>query len=167
MSAFVVDTNVLVVANEKSNHVEPGCVLASVRSLRKVRKRGRLMLDDLGKILKEYRQSRYLSLSGQPGLGDYFVKWAHDNQANPKRCTQVKIVPKADDPEDFEEFPEDPDLHSFDRSDRKYVAVALACEEDPLVLNATDTDWWRFRGPLKRHRVRVEFLCPELMENRR
>jgi hypothetical protein len=64
---------------------------------------------------------------------------------------------------DCEEFPDDPELVRFDRSDRKFVAVALASRLDPSVLNATDTDWWHYRECLKRHGVRVVFLCSGLM----
>jgi hypothetical protein len=65
--------------------------------------------------------------------------------------------------EDYEEFPDDPELARFDRSDRKFVAVTLASRLDPDVLNATDTDWWHYRECLKKYGVRVVFLCPNLM----
>ncbi|MBI4493070.1 MAG: hypothetical protein HY690_09790 [Chloroflexi bacterium] len=54
-------------------------------------------------------------------------------------------------------------LAAANRSDRKFVAVARACQRRPPVVNATDTDWWLFRDALKRHGVEVEFLCPDLM----
>ena len=65
----------------------------------------------------------------------------------------------------FEEFPGAPSLAGFDMDDRKFVAVALASGTGPEILNASDTDWWDFREPLERHGVRVNFLCPELMES--
>jgi hypothetical protein len=39
--------------------------------------------------------------------------------------------------------------------------VALASSSAPEVLNAVDEHWWRFRDPLRRHGVRIRFLCPE------
>jgi len=54
-------------------------------------------------------------------------------------------------------------LARFDRSDRKFVAVALASQLNPNVLNATDTDWWHYRECLAKHGVRVVFLCSDLM----
>jgi hypothetical protein len=57
-----------------------------------------------------------------------------------------------------------PRLGGFDRSDRKFVAVARASAHGPMIVNAVDTDWWIYRVALQRHGVRVEFLCPDLME---
>ena len=65
------------------------------------------------------------------------------------------------------EFPDDPALTGFDSSDRKFVAVAVASEIQPALLNATDTDWWEYRVELERHGVNVHFLCPELMNGNR
>ena len=66
----------------------------------------------------------------------------------------------------FEEFPESDALNNFDRNDRKFVAVAVASGERPPILNASDRDWWDDRLSLERCGVRVDFLCPDLMEDR-
>ena len=124
-----------------------------------------MLLDDLQRILDEYR--RYASLGGRPGPGDAFMRWIWDNQANSGVCLPVIITPREEDPRDFEEFPRDPDLAKFDLSDRKWVAVARASTLEPPIVNAVDTDWWDFRKPLERHGVRIEFLCPELMRKKK
>lgn len=160
MAAVVVDTNVMVVANGKAEQAGIDCVLSCVSALENV-KQGSVVLVDSGyRIFDEYR--RHASLAGQPGLGDSFLKWLWNNQANPMHCEQVEITSKETDPDDFEEFPIDPDLADFDRSDRKFVAVALASGKTPVILNATDSDWWNFRAPLKMNGIQVEFLCPAL-----
>jgi len=69
------------------------------------------------------------------------------------------------DPDDFEEFPGDPELAGFDRSDKKFAAVAVTSENDPDVLNAVDADWWHYRQPLERHGVRIRFLCPDQFDS--
>ncbi len=160
MKAAVVDTNVPIVANGAANHATPDCVLRSVDRLEEIRKEQLILLDDGMYILNEYMS--HLSLSGQPGMGDFFMKWVWLNQANPLHCKCIHITPKPGS-EDFEEFPNDAELNAFDPSDRKFVAVALASGLAPPVLNAADTDWWKFREPLERNGVKVEFLCPELM----
>ncbi|MEW6405503.1 MAG: hypothetical protein AB1649_27235 [Chloroflexota bacterium] len=165
MSAYVVDTNVPIVANGQADHADIDCVLNSISMLKKLRKQGRILLDDHLRMLDEY--ARHLSRSGQPGPGDAFLKWVWENQANPLHCRTVAITPKKGDPEDFEEFPNDPCLSSFDRSDRKFVAVAMASQDNPEIVNATDTDWWDHKVALERHGLRVRFLCPELMAARR
>jgi hypothetical protein len=115
------------------------------------------VLDNLGHILDEYRGN--LSASGQPGVGDAFFKWVWHNQGNVECCEQVEIHPRGKDG-DYEEFPDDPELTKFDRSDRKFVAVALSRDANSTILNAVDPDWWVFRKQLKKHGVTVRFLCP-------
>lgn len=152
MSSVIVDTNVGVVANEREAHASPDCVIACVDALEQITAgRARLVLDDGWEVLSEYL--RHMSSSGQPGPGDAFVKWALNNLANPARCERVPLAPGA--------FPEDPDLAAFDRSDRKFVVLALASDSRPPILNAVDSDWWHFREALGRAGVEVKFLCPD------
>lgn len=66
---------------------------------------------------------------------------------------------------DFEEFPTDPRLASFDASDRKFVAVAIKAGSKPPVLNAVDSDWWNHLSVLREHGVKVEFLCPDQFQD--
>jgi len=158
-SSLVMDTNVAVVANGKS-HAGDECVQVCIDTLLAIRKNHRLLLDRLGLVLDEYRKR--LSPSGQPGPGDAFFKWLWNNQENPEHCQQVHITPTRD-PQQFEEFPDDPNLAGFDPSDRKFVAVAVASRERPPIMNASDNDWWDYREALQRHGIEILFLCPELM----
>jgi hypothetical protein len=119
---------------------------------------GLLVVDDRGVILREYMD--HLSLSGQPGLGDAFLKWVWNVQAT-DRVMKAKVTPRGRDDDDFAEFPDDAALRSFDRSDRKFVAVALSSRRDPEVLNAVDSDWWNCREALQKHGIKLVFLCPE------
>lgn len=160
--AVVMDTNVAIVANGKADQASPDCVLTCLKRLRKIQDAERLLLDETGCILDEYRG--YLHPSGQPGPGDVFFKWLWNNRGNPEVCRFVRITP--DLARVFKEFPESDALNNFDRNDRKFVAVAVASGERPPILNASDRDWWDDRLSLERCGVRVEFLCPELMEDR-
>jgi hypothetical protein len=159
MSAYVIDTNVPIAANGCTDHASPACVLRCVQKLVDVHNGGIVVLDDDMRNLKEY--TRNLKRSGQPGAGDSFLKWVWDNQGVSERCERVTITPLPDDPHNFCEFPIDPCLASFYPDDRKFVAVARASRNDPEVLNATDSDWWRHRQALHDNGVRVVFLCPE------
>lgn len=160
-SAYVIDTNVPVVANGKTPQAGEDCIAACMEALRTLRSKGGILLDESGFILLEYR--RHLSPSGQPGMGDEFFKWLWDNQGNVHYCTQVAITALDEEGSNFSEFPNDPALKKFDPSDRKYVAVVLASGNAAQILNASDTDWWIYRKTLKTHGVRIKFLCPELM----
>lgn len=157
--AVVMDTNVAVVANGKTDQASPACVVNCLDRLQKIRDDERLLLDRGGDILEEYR--RHLRPSGQPGAGDAFFKWLWNNQGNPEVCRRVPITPHPG--RGFEEFPGSDELADFDRSDRKFVAVALASGESPPILNAADRDWWHHRGPLEQQGLHIDFLCPDLM----
>lgn len=159
----VVDTNVPLVANGKAEQAGLECEVACVRKLIQVQSEQRTLLDDKMLIIGEYR--RNLSHSGQPGVGDAFFKWLWENQANEQHCRTVPLTVHAD--RGFVEFPDDARLSSFDLSDRKFVAVALASGTDPQVVNASDTDWWHDRQTLAEHGLQIVFLCPELMQMER
>jgi len=158
MTASIVDTNVLIVANGDADHASEVCVMASLQALRNVRDGGCVVIDENYEILREYQNK--VSPSGQPGPGDAFLKWVLQNQAKPEHCERVSITPH--DERGYEEFPADPALATFDPSDRKFVAAALASRRDPTVLVALDRDWWDHHQALTRNGLRIEFLCEEI-----
>ena len=161
MAMSVIDTNVPIVANGKTPQAGEKCVLACINALLELRRNGQVLLDAQGFILQEYR--RHLSPKGQPGLGDEFFKWLWDNQGNVSHCIQVAITAKDRQGSDFSEFPNDHALKNFDHSDRKFVAVVLAYDKPAKIVNASDTDWWLYRTALKKHGIKIKFLCLELM----
>jgi hypothetical protein len=152
---YVVDTNVLVVANGRARHATPSCVSASVQMLGILERKGTIVLGDEWHILGEYGKTLGNNRQ-QPGVGDAFLKWVLTNQANPGRCEQVHITPRGNS---FAEFPNDPTLQGFDPSDHKFVAVSCAHPEHPPILNAVDSDWKHVRQALAFHGVTVEELC--------
>ncbi|NQS98393.1 MAG: hypothetical protein HQ591_08065 [candidate division Zixibacteria bacterium] len=162
-SFCVVDTNVPLAANKKS-WVSNECVIECMRVIEVIMKRGRIVLDDKWIIIKEYMNK--LSPSGQPGVGDMFLKWVLTNQFNNDRCARVAITPKIDDSTNFDEFPNHPGLIEFDPDDRKSVAVSVVHPEHPPILQATDTVWWGWKEALAECDIKVVFLCPEEIEKR-
>ncbi len=161
MPCVILDTNVLVVANGNASHASIECQIACIESLDTIRQSSIVVLDENDLIFNEYMH--YASLSGHPGVGDAFLKWIFTNKHNPKYCRFVAITP--DEQREFVEFPDDPDLATFDRSDRKFVAVAIVhermYEEAATILNATDSDWWHVYTALARHGIRIRFLCDD------
>jgi hypothetical protein len=154
----VVDTNVAVVANGHSPQVSSECVLVCVQRLRRITNEDdKLVLDDGWRIIREYLD--HLQPAGQPGVGDAFLKWVLTNWANPQRCELVTITPVNHSDTDFREFPSDAELEGFDRSDRKFVAVAAAHPQRPPILQAADSKWLDFKDALRRNGVIVEFIC--------
>ena len=153
----VVDTNVAVVANGKSEQASEQCVDSCAEQLDQIMYGGViLVLDDDWRILDEYM--RNLHTNG-PDIGNRFLAWTLQYRTNPERCVSVPITPVDGLENEFQEFPDDPALEDFDRDDRKFIAVALAHPEKPPILQATDTQWWDFRDALRKNGVRVEFIC--------
>ncbi|WP_334130797.1 hypothetical protein [Silanimonas lenta] len=155
MPEVVIDTNVLLVASQRHPEVSPECVLACVQRLEEVEKHERVVIDDAHRILGEYQNK--LDANKGKGVGEAFLKWVLQNQANPKRVALVALTEHA--PNDFAEFPDKALAAEFDPPDRKFVAVAHAHPSKPAVLQATDSKWLRWHGRLAAHGIRVEFLC--------
>lgn len=149
-AAFVVDTNVAIVANGSSDHVDEQCESACVEALSAVLDRGVVVVDEIGHIIGEYVGQ--LSF-GSPGMGSVFLKHVHDHQYSGERVRRVPITPAGDD-RGFEELPP----NRFDRSDRKFLATAVSGGAD--VLNATDSDWAEQRDLTDALGVTVRQLCP-------
>jgi len=65
------------------------------------------------------------------------------------------------EPETFAEIPVDPALATLDRSDRKFVAVAMASLLSPPIVFSIERGWWRHEVALAAHGVATTSLCPQ------
>lgn len=160
----VVDTNVPKTANLSSDPLNiPGelaaCVSTCVDYIEHVVQNGGLVIDTGDEIFCEYLQN--LSVSGQGGVGNAFMKWVTDNRWNFPQEDRVAITKNG---ESYNEFPNHGGLSDFDISDRKFIAVANAHPVKPPVLQATDSKWWGWKDALKEVGIVVEFLCPDYVE---
>jgi hypothetical protein len=154
----IVDTNVPKAANlaakpDPSSDVSEACILACVNAIEHVTRKRGLVIDAGDEIYNEYRKQ--LSMKGQPGLGNAFMKWVHDNRHNQKYCDRVTITKYNDS---YKEFPTHEGLNDFDRSDRKFVAVANAHPQKPPILQAIDSKWWRWKDALAEVGITTYFL---------
>ncbi len=157
----IVDTNVPKTANLS---VDPaaipqeltGCVLACIEAIEHILHEDGLVIDTGDEIFDEYRQN--LAIKGQPGIGDRFMKWVHDNRWKFPAVDRVPITKNGDS---YTEFPDHDGLTQFDRSDRKFVAAANAHPEKPPILQATDSKWWGWKDALAEVGITVHFLCPD------
>ena len=158
MTAFVVDTNVAIAANGRATHADRPCQSTCVQQLRSLVEEDVVAIDDRGLILDEYR--RHLRFSGAPGVGDAFFRYVFNNQYQSDRVRRVPVTPSADDRQGFVGLPD----NSFDRWDRKFLAVAVAAHA--VVLNATDSDWGEQAALMDRLGVEVRQLCPQHVSER-
>ncbi|MDC9727749.1 MAG: hypothetical protein PSN04_00275 [Methyloprofundus sp.] len=149
---LVIDTNVAIVANEKSEHASIDCELNCIELLEQCTDLT-IALDDIGLIMDEY--SKHLSYAGQPGVGDMFFKYLYDNQYANNKITHHTITQIEAENQGFQELPP----NNFDPSDRKLLAVAVVA--DACVVNATDSDWAENIDLLNQLNISVHQLCPE------
>ena len=155
MTAFVVDTNVAIAANGRGTHADPCCKWTCVQKLNCLVAQETVAIDDQYLILHEY--SRRLNSSGEPGVGDKFLKHLLNNLNQGSRVRRVPVTLSEEDRRGFEELPE----NTFDRSDRKFLAVAVAAKA--VVLNAMDSDWGEHKALMDELGVKVNELCPQLV----
>jgi len=157
----VIDTNVLIVANyRESPQASPKCVISCIKWLDRCKKSGVLVIDNNRLIIREYEKK--VNPSGQPGVGDAFLKWILTNQSNPKHCEQVQITQIAE--HKFAEFPKSKSLEKFDPSDRKFIAVALSHQQKPIIAIAIDRGWNRHQKQLSVYDIQIEFLCDQIAD---
>lgn len=162
----IIDTNVPKIANLAlaPNQIVPElfeCVMEAIILINQIIKKGGLVLDDADEIFNEYHNN--LAIKGQPGLGDRFMKWVHDNRWNFPDEDRVSITKDGDT---YVEFPNHEGLKQFDPSDRKFVAVANTHPIKPPIIEATDSKWWGWKDALLEMGIKIIFLSPEYVEKK-
>ncbi len=166
MDAVIVDTNVIVIANDTDDKRKDCRDRCQKRIQQIIDQREKVVIDDKRRILGEYQHNTRPNT--RKGVGDLFVKRLLQNLGNPEICTMVPITPLAGNGTDFEEFPTDTALINFDPDDRKFIAVALAHKRDngrvPTILLAIDRGWLQFMAVLANHGVSVDLICEEDMQ---
>jgi hypothetical protein len=158
---FVVDTNVGVVANGKSD-MSQQCIEKCSRKLLEIMKGHCVAIDSNWLILKEYTSR--LKSSGEPGIGDKFLKWILTNYTNPQKCSLVGITPTDSSRSDFMEVIDIEALKDFDPNDKKFIATAIAHPKKPSIIEASDSKWIELRGKLVSFGVSIIFPCEDELE---
>lgn len=149
---IVIDTNVAISANGKNTHASFDCQLSCIELLQTC-KNLQIAIDKTGLIMEEYK--RHLSHAGQPGVGDMFFKYLHDNQHAEDKIHTVNITLSSNIGRGFEELP----INSLDSSDRKFLATAVVAQA--VIVNATDSDWAEQSELLETLHIEIQQLCPE------
>jgi len=155
MNKVIIDTNVILVANDKHQDVVDDCKDKCVIFLGAVqRNKVTLLLDKAGEIMQEYRKN--LQSENRPyDIGARFWIYIAQNQGRPEIVNFVEL--DKDSQGNFMDFPNIGKLKKFDASDRKFAA--LARKTCTPVTNATDSDWVNFYSELKSNGILVNFLC--------
>ena len=161
MDTVIVDTNVIVIANDTDDKRADCRDRCQDRLQEIISHDEKVVIDDGQRILREYR--RNANPNSRKGIGDIFVKRLLQNLGNPTVCTMVPITPLTGNGSDFDEFPNDDALTGFHKKDRKFIAVALAHKrsagQTPAILLGIDRGWLQFMDALKNHGASVDLIC--------
>lgn len=170
MSAVVIDTNVMVVANGRiaAPQATQECVLHCQARLAEILQGSeKILLDDKKRMIQEYKNN--LNEKGR-GHGDRFwqelVRRMYRYGGDQEKVIIVPITSLAGNGTDFEEFPnDDTSLRNFHKKDRKFVAVAFVYQRDNgqevPILKAEDSGWEEFKAALAAHGVHVDSICDD------
>ena len=162
----VIDTNVMITANKAvkiygddddiKNY--PDLIINCIKRLQKITKNHTyVVFDEDEEIFNEY--SNYLDFSGQPGVGDKFFKWFHDNRYK-YADTKVKLH-KTDT--GYIEFPIEMEVSNVDPSDKKFFAVSNGHPHKPNILQAVDAKWWNWFEAAKKCGIHIDFIDKQYM----
>ena len=164
MDAVIVDTNVIVIANDTDDKRKDCRDRCQERIQQIIDQHKKVVVDDKWRILGEYEDNTRPNT--RKGIGDIFVKRLLQNLGNPELCTLVHITSLVENGTDFVEFPNDDNaLVSFHKKDRKFIAVALAHKQKvgqvPTIILAIDRGWLQFTDALENHRISIDFICED------
>ncbi len=158
MSAIVIDTNVLLVADGQGKQMSDDCRIECEARLLAVCDGEQVVLDDGWHILGEYQHK--LDANKSPTPGSAFIKWLLQRQGMPQHVSWVSITPTNQEETTFAEFPPDPALEAaFDPADRKFVAASYAHPEKPPIIESADSKWFGWEASLAAHGIHLEILC--------
>jgi hypothetical protein len=148
---YLVDTNVLIAANGHSPQVSASGVQKCEEFVEGLFEDTIISVDSNHEIFDEY--FRHMNHSGQPGIGDVFVKYLFDRQADNTICETVETA--RDEECLYRVFSDKPDLLDFDKNDLKFVAVHFLSKYLSPIVNACDSDWADNKALLDSYNIAV------------
>jgi len=113
----------------------------------------KLIVDSIGKVIDEYQ---YYILPGRFPESEL-------NRLYSELWGRLEYVNIEFDMAGYAVLPETVSFH--DPADRKFVALALACEPHAPIYNAADTDWAKERDQLVEHGLTIHELCPGYIQH--
>jgi Holliday junction resolvasome RuvABC ATP-dependent DNA helicase subunit len=162
MREFIIDTNVPLVAQGSAIQMSDDCVINCVDFLEDLfTNKIKLVIDSDYHLIHEYENQ--MRKGTRLDYGNRFLKWIYSNQANTHKIKTVEINQL--DEYNFEEVPPSLIEIGFDNSDRKFIAVAIANNNQAPVAQAADSKWIGWEEALINEGISVYFLCKEELRN--
>ena len=161
MEYLIIDTNVpLKAANiHPEDEIDRNCSKSCLSFIKALMDSENIVVLDKGReIIKEYQKN--IDINSADNVASQFLIWLLRNMMTDK--VDVHEITNIGN-NTYKEFPDSPDLKGFDRSDRKFVALANAHPADPSIYNGSDTDWWNYKDALAREGIHIVFLSEEYM----
>ena len=155
MLKAVIDTNVLLVANQQHDEMSAECITQCIEHLQAIQKEGVVVIDNSFIMLNEYQNKT--RINPPRGVGDVFLKWLLRNMGNPQRVEMVSV--SLTDIDVYAEFPDQALQAEFDPPDRVFPAVANAHGDKPIIWQAADCKWIDWWPVLDKYDIKVKFLC--------
>lgn len=166
MSKYIIDANVALLAGTPVSKISVDQLRCAKECAGFIKNfienpKSRLVLDDEGRILKEYRNAR--AIGSTPNLATMFCIWAHQHLAMEE---QDFIHLNEIEQDQYREYPDDVQLKEFDPPDRKYIALAYKHSEKPPIVEASDSKWWGIKEALKSYGIDLIFIDEEYIKNK-
>lgn len=161
MKHVIVDTNVPIKAADfhSEDVVDLKCSQSCLSFIKTLMNSDDVVVLDTGwEILNEYK--KHIDIHAEDNVASEFLMWIIHGMLTEK-VVQYQITKTGNN--SYAEFPTSPSLSGFDRSDRKFVALAKVDPTNPSIYNGSDTDWWDFREAFTREGIHIVFLCEEYM----
>lgn len=111
-----------------------------------------LVLDFDYEIIKEYRNR----IPDNTPIGKIFWRWFNSYIGKIPFENMAKLEKDADG--NYIMFPLEKRTEEFDKSDRKFVALARTHNEHPPIIEAADGKWLGFKDVFSEYGVHIEFL---------
>ena len=148
---YIIDTNVFMGANGMASQLNESDVDKCRLFVCSLFENTAVSVDLQGEIFKEY--FAHMNRSGQPGIGDAFVKYLWDRQYDKNVCELVSITKT--NAGVYANILERPGLLQFDQSDLKFIAVYFESKNNVVICNACDSDWGNNKALLKKYNINV------------
>lgn len=148
---YIIDTNIFIAANGKADQLKEEDINKCKLFVASLFSDTTISLDLQGEIFKEYFD--HVNWSGQPGIGDAFVKNLWDRQHDKTICEMVDI--KKDKNGIYKQLRNKDDLLQFDPNDHKFIAVCLGSKNPVGICNACDSDWENNKSLLSKYKIIV------------
>ena len=164
---YIVDTNVPLKASNihVADPLDAKCALSCLLFIQTLMESSdMLVIDADGEIYREYANN--FMTYGQDSVASQFLKWVQrhltlreGSHIEPHKIHRMSYGV-------YIEFPDSLQLKGFDVADKKFIALSNSHPEHPIIVEGSDSLWWKYRTALNDLGIHIEFLCEEYVKTK-